>query len=334
MITTAIGNYPKISTNTESPNLRTAIANLDTGKITADELDTVADKVTTEIIQEQEQAGLDLLTDGQVRWDDGLTYFARKIPGFNINGLIRYFDTNTYYRQPVIDSELKITDPISVNDYKFATSVTSKPVKAVMPGPLTLAKLSKNDSPPMVNSRFSVDSNTSTITFELARILNNEAKELEKAGASYIQFDEPAIVKSKEDFKFFVEASKILTQDIQAKTILCVYFQDISGLFPEIFKLPFEVFSLDFVMGKNNFNIIKDFPGEKELGLGLIDARNTKLEEVSEIVNGIQAMSSIVSTDKMHIHPNCGLEFLPRANAYKKLARLVEGARKSEEVLK
>ena len=334
MITTAIGNYPKISANAKSPNLRTAIANFDAGKITPDELDTVANKVTAEIIHEQERAGLDLLTDGQVRWDDGLTYFARKIPGFSMNGLIRYFDTNTYYRQPIVDKELKMAKPISVSDFKFATSITDKPIKAVMPGPLTLAKLSRNASSTVANGRSSVDSNASTITFELARILNNEAKHLEKAGASYIQFDEPVLLRNKEDFKLFAEASKILTQNIQAKTILCLYFKDISGLFPAIFKLPFQVFSLDFVMGKNNFNIIKDFPGEKELGLGLVDARNTKLEPVSDIVNGVQAMSSIVSIDKIHIHPNCGLEFLPRKNAYDKLKRLVEGAHKSEEVLK
>ena len=144
MITTVVGNYPKIGPGTKAPSLRGAIGQFDQGKINLEELRRVEDEVTKEVIQEQADAGIDVVTDGQIRWDDGQTYIAQKINGFSINGLIRYFDSNTYYRHPIAESNLEWTEPILVRDYKFAQQHSSKPVKAVITGPYTLAKLSQS----------------------------------------------------------------------------------------------------------------------------------------------------------------------------------------------
>ena len=113
MITTVVGNYPKIG-GAKAPNLRSAITQLDRGRITLEELHQIEDQVTTEVIQEQVDSGIDLVTDGHIRWDDGQTYFARRIKGFNIGGIIRYFDTNTYYRHPTAESRLERNGPIGV----------------------------------------------------------------------------------------------------------------------------------------------------------------------------------------------------------------------------
>src|SRR3989304_5193821 len=111
MKTTVVGSYPKIPNRPRPARLRQAIARLDRGEITPEELARVQDEVTIEVIREQIEAGLDLIADGQVRWDDDQTYVARGLEGFDIGGLVRYFDTNTYYRQPPVPGPVGWREP-------------------------------------------------------------------------------------------------------------------------------------------------------------------------------------------------------------------------------
>jgi 5-methyltetrahydropteroyltriglutamate--homocysteine methyltransferase len=323
LITTVVGNYPKISPDAAAPSLRAAISRYDAGHITGDELHRVEDEVTKEVIQDQIDAGIDLVTDGQIRWDDGQTYFARGIKGFTINGLIRYFDTNTYYRQPIPEKTLQWQEPISVEDYEFAVAHSARPVKAVITGPYTLARL----------SQLGCYGDLSSLVTALVPILNREALALQKAGASVIQFDEPAILKHKEDLDLFAESVKGVTRGVTATTAVYTYFRDVSGIQSRLFRLPVDIIGMDFVGGPANFDLIKDFPTDKMLGCGIVDARNTRLETVEDIVSAIERVSQEVSLDRLYVNPSCGLDYLPRRNARAKLARLVEGVKKAQEVL-
>ncbi|MBI2935400.1 MAG: methylcobamide--CoM methyltransferase [Chloroflexi bacterium] len=323
MLTTVVGNYPKIGSRTKTPNLRTAIANHDDGKLSADELHQIEDQVTIEVLQEQAETGVDLLTDGQIRWDDPFTYVARSLGGFEIDGLTRYFDTNTYFRQPVVVGKIHWEQPVTVRDFQFAVANSPRPVKAVLPGPYTLARLSKGESlKPLEN-----------LVVEAAEALNHEAQALERAGASIIQFDEPAILKYPQDFPLFRQSIARLTQGLRAKLALYVYFKDLGVLYPEFLKMPFHVFGLDFVMGKANFTIVRSFPSDKELGFGIVDARNTRKETEQELIEALRNIVQLVPADRLVVSPNCGLEFLPRQSAYDKLVGMVKGAKKALEVL-
>ena len=324
MITTAVGNYPKLSSQAQAPSLRRAISQLDTGRITELEFNAVTEEVTREVIGEQVEAGLDLITDGQIHWDDGQTYFARSIKGFTLNGLLRYFDTNTYYRQPIPERELEWQGPITVNDFKLAQDASAKPVKPVITGPFTLGYLSQEGC----------YADRAALVLELARILNKEALALDEAGATVIQFDEPAILRYKQDFPLLQKASEIVTAGVKAKTAICTYFRDASGIHQQLFQLPFQVIGLDFVGGKGNYELIQDMPADKELSAGIMDARNTRMETVDDLVESIRSISRHVSLDRLYVSPSAGLEFLPRDTAQAKLARLVEGAKKAREVLK
>ncbi|MBM2826623.1 MAG: hypothetical protein HW403_687 [Dehalococcoidia bacterium] len=323
MITTVVGNYPKIPSLGGGPNIRQAIARHDEGRITDQELAQLFDEATVDAIQEQAQAGIDLITDGHIRWDDGQTYLAAKLGGFSINGLIRYFDSNTYYRQPMVEGDVVWKSPILVRDLKFAVEASPVPVKVALPGPFTLASLSSNQH----------YQEQKTLVMDLAAALNQEAMSLEAAGATFVQFDEPSLLKAKSQFPLFQEASRVLTQGLTAKTALYTYFGDVSGMVPQLFSLPFQVFGLDFVTGPNNFPLVAGLPSDKELALGILDARNTKMESVDEIVEAVRRVKQHVGLDRMYINPSCGLDFLPRRNAYNKLVRLVEGAKRAQEVL-
>ena len=323
MITTVVGNYPKIPRGSQAANLRRAITRFDAGRISQEELDAVADEATIEAIQEQAEAGLDLVTDGQIRWDDGQTYLARGINGFTIDGMLRYFDTNTYFRQPIPEEKLEWRGPISVQDFSFAQKASPKPVKPVITGPFTMGYL----------SQLGCYGDRAALVLDLATILNQEARALQDAGAEIIQFDEPAVLKYKQDFALLQEASDILTRGLELKTAIYTYFGDISGIDQQFFQLPFKVFGLDFMMGRVNYELIESLPEDKELAAGVMDARNTKMETVDELVDSIRTVSRHVSLERLYINPSAGLEFLPRPTAQAKLTRLVEGARSAEEAL-
>ena len=166
---------------------------------------------------------------------------------------------------------------------------------------------------------------------DLVPILNREARALQAAGATVIQFDEPSILKHKEDIDLFAEAIQGVTDGITATTGVSTIFGDASGVHERLFGLPVDIVGLDFVMGPGNFDLIRDLPQDKMLGCGIVDARNTRLESVEEVAYSIVRINRSVPFDRLHVNPSCGLDFLPRPNARAKLARLVEGARKAQE---
>jgi len=323
VLTTVVGNYPKIPNRPRPARLRNAINRFDRGEITLEELRRVEDEVTVEVIEEQVQAGLDIITDGQIRWEDDQTYIARRLSGVSIDGLVRYFDTNTYYRQPVVEGDLAWTGPITVADYQFASEHSPRPVKAVLPGPYTLARQSLDEHYTSLGD----------CVMALAAALRQEALALQEAGAPLIQFNEPSILKHKEDFSLFCTALAHAVEGVRVEKALYMYFGDVDGIYPAVLDLPFEIIGLDFVMGPKNFDLLGEARFTKRLGLGLVDARNTKMETVEALVDKVRIISDSVPLDNVHLSPNCGLEFLPREVAQAKLGRMVEAARRSQEVL-
>ena len=132
--TTVVGNYPRIGESSQEQRLRRAIGRFDEGAITAGDLKETERSVVRDVIEEQTAAGIALPTDGQITWYDSQSHFARHLDGVEVNGLVRYFDTNTYYRQPVVRGEVRWREPATVDDWRFASSVARTPVKAVVTG--------------------------------------------------------------------------------------------------------------------------------------------------------------------------------------------------------
>src|SRR3990172_6819421 len=133
MKATAVGSYPKIPNRPRPARLRQAIARLDRGEISREELAHVQDEGTIEAINEQAEAGLDLVTDGPVRWGGDQTYIAQRLDGFEIGGLVRYFDTNTYYRQPIVKRPVRWTSPILLRDHQVPAPHHPNPLSPPLP---------------------------------------------------------------------------------------------------------------------------------------------------------------------------------------------------------
>lgn len=316
--TTVVGNYPKITEDKFAPNLRSALNRFDQGKMSKEELEKVHQETIKRVIREQEEAGVDLITDGQIRWDDLVTPFARNIEGFEIGGLIRFFDNNVYYRRPIVKSKLTFKEYSTVEEFKFLKQNSTKKVKAVIVGPFTFAKLSKDE----------YYNDIDKLTLDLAETLKKEAKKLEEVGADSLQIDEPSLCFSPEKINLVNQAVKIVTDGLKVKTFLYLYFGGIKNLIPKLFDFQVNGIGIDVVSKPENLNLIVDSSFDKELVLGCLDARNTKLEKEDELLKLLKRITQKVSAEKIYISPSCGLEFLPHETAVMKLTRMVQSVNK------
>lgn len=317
--TTVVGGYPKPPPEGDTFALRKTLHALERGDATPDDVRAAQDDLARAVIAEQQDAGIDLVTDGHARWDDILTPFARHMAGFEIGGLLRWFDNNVYYRRPVCTGELEWRGPASVDAYRFAASVASVPVKAVVPGPVTFARLS-------VDEHYG---DHESFVLAIARVLAQEAFELQAAGAPVVQIDEPALLDAPEDLELARRALEVVTADLdRAETVLATYFGDAKRLGAALFDLPVAGFGLDFVSGPENRTLVEQLPDGARLQAGLLDARNTKLEDVDELARAIDELAATVGPDRLYVSPSASLEFLPREKAAAKLRRLGEAAGK------
>jgi 5-methyltetrahydropteroyltriglutamate--homocysteine methyltransferase len=318
--TTVVGSYPKPPPEGGDFRLRKTLHAVEREQAGPDDVRVAQDELVREVIGEQEDAGIDLITDGQVRWDDILTPFARNMAGFEIGGLLRFFDNNVYYRRPVCTGAIEWRGPTSVESFAFAANAARAEVKAVIPGPITFARLS-------VDEHYG---DHEEFVIAIARVLAQEAFELKAAGARVIQIDEPALINAPEDLELAGRALGIVTSELEeTETVLATYFGDAKRLGADIFGLPVHAVGFDLISGPENAAIIASTPPEVGIQAGVVDARNTMLEDLEDLARQIEALTARIGPDRLRVSPSAGLEFLPREKARAKLVRLVEATEKA-----
>jgi 5-methyltetrahydropteroyltriglutamate--homocysteine methyltransferase len=329
------GSYPRIGDEAELQLLRRATSALDRGdRNTADVLD-AQNEMTRRAIADQLNAGLEVITDGQIRWLDPISHLASKLDNVKIGGLQRYFDTNFYFRQPVVIGAMKRADALIAKDYSFARNAlghlpTPKnlagklSIKPVLTGPYTLAKfsLSKGSGNGSSDSYSALEARA----MAYAGVLAEEIVALTQIGAPLIQIDEPAIIKYPEDWKIFEKALSPLlaarekaADDRRPELALYVYFHDCSALYEKLVGLPVEVVGIDFTYNPKLVEVVVSAGSPKPLGLGLVDGRNTKLEDPSEVARLVDRLLPKIQGGRAYLNAGCGLEYLPRDRAFAKL---------------
>ena len=308
-------SYPRIGDNAEGQLLRRTIAQWERKEKSDADLHSAEDEMTTRALQEQSDAGLDLVTDGLIRWYDPVSHLAGKLEGVRINGLLRFFDTNFYFRQPVVTGPIRRTKPLLVDEFKFAQSHSSKPVKVVLTGPYTLARLSVEEGAAASNVEKLLDAYTAALAEEVAA--------LSAAGAKFIQLDEPSLLRYPAGLPLLSRSLATLAQIKRgARLSLSLFFGDPAPLYEKLQALPVDQLSLDFTYNPKLAGDISAAGSSKPLGLGLVDGRNTKLEDVRTTAQQIGQILSRVSGESAYLQPSCGLEYLPRDRAQMKLKHL------------
>jgi 5-methyltetrahydropteroyltriglutamate--homocysteine methyltransferase len=335
------GSYPRIGDSADFQILRRGISSLDRGERNpADVLD--AEHVMTRLaIADQLHAGLEVITDGQIRWYDPISHIAAKLADVHIAGLQRYFDTNFYFRQPVVTGTPARTAPLIANDYSFArnalghlptpTHLAGKlSIKPILTGPYTLAKFSltanSSNGSPNSDSASSLESRA----LAYATALAPEIIALAEIGADLIQIDEPAILKYPHDWKLFEKAvaplfgarEKAAAAGRRPELALFSYFHDSAPLYEKLVALPFDIIGLDFTYNPKLIDRVVAAGSPKTLGLGLIDGRNTKLENPADVARQLDRLLPKIQTGRAYLGASCGLEYLPRDRAFAKLELL------------
>jgi 5-methyltetrahydropteroyltriglutamate--homocysteine methyltransferase len=308
-------SYPRIGDGGDYQLLRRTIAQRDKGEKTDEEVRRAEDRLTELALQEQVEAGLEVVTDGQIRWYDPISHLAGKLAGVRINGLLRLFDTNFYFRQPVVSSKPQRTKPLVVEEFRFAQARSSRPVKSVLTGPYTLARYSIEESDGAGGFARLFDGYTAALAAEVAA--------LAEAGATLIQLEEPALLRHPGDFSLVEQSVTALALSKGAAQLaLVVQFGDPAPVYDQLQTLPVDILGLDFTYNPDLVKTVAARGASKVLALGLVDGRNTKLEDASTLARDLEQIAQGTGASRAYLTPSCGLEYLPRDRARLKLKHL------------
>jgi 5-methyltetrahydropteroyltriglutamate--homocysteine methyltransferase len=310
-------SYPRVGEGPDAQRLRRAYGRRETGKLSDAEFDELVAGYVAEVIAEQESAGVDLVTDGIVYWYDLISHPASRLNNVEINGLVRFFDTNTYVRQPEITGTIGGTFGLA-GDYTSSKSAATKELKAVVPGPYTLAR----------HSISKTNGDLSSLAQAYAERLGDELAALEQAGARFVQIDEPSLLKFPDDAEL---VRNVLKRAVASKGNLTVslatYFGDATTIFGELLNMPVDVIAVDLLYGPGLVETIVQHGSDRPIALGAIDGRNTKLDDIEAVARSVDRVMEALGSrgvDEVHLQPSCGLEFLPRDRAKRKLERMAE----------
>lgn len=312
MKTTVTGAYPKISD--EHQDLRRALHRHDRGELDADGLSGVLDASTRWAIGELDWAGLDVINDGQVRWDDLLAPFARAWTGCDRGPLERFYDNNTYFRQPVITGPITSEGTTLVRDFEFARGVARGQLKAAVCGPLTFATLAEDSHYRSLEDR----------TLAVADAIAAEIRGLGASGATLVDVEEPALVAHPEHFALARAAIERLAL-AGVPLALQTYFFPADPLLDALAAFPVAQVGVD-VRSRDTHALERLNALRQTVVLGIVDARNTRVETESELVGLIETALRQLPADYVWLAPTTGLEYLPHDVALKKLKVLVAAA--------
>ncbi len=310
--TTTVGSFPK------PKEILDARQKFIAGKLKLTDLRPLEEEATRFWIKTQEELGIDVLVDGEMYRGDMATYFAQNLDGFKMGGLVRSYG-NRYYRKPIITGKIKWRGPITVDWWKFAQSLTKKPVKGMITGPYTMIEWSFNEHYP----------NRREACLDMARALHEEVKALAKAGAKVIQVDEPALsARSEELLDFIVEALNSVTKGVNAYFITHSCYGAFEFIYPDMLKLPIDNFDLE--MSNSELDLVEIFrkhPFTKDISFGVVDVHSHVIENVETVEKRINRALEVLKPEQLWIDPDCGLKTRTTEETIAKLKVLVKATK-------
>ena len=308
LLTTSVGSLPK------PEYLMNARTQARKGELGARALRALEEQSTREWIRVQEELGIDIIVDGEQYRGDMVAYFAEHLDGYTQSELVRSYG-NRYYRKPIITGAIRRCRPITIDWWRFAQQLTTRPVKGMLTGPYTIMDWSFNEYYPSRRAA----------TLAIAQVVREEAKDLERAGAQYIQVDEPAVSTRPEEMDLAIEALGVVTKGLRAKTITHICYGDFQTIGPKLHKLPVDQIDLEFA--NRNFELLDFFKGRrfpKEIGLGVVDVHSHRIEPVSEVVDNLKRALKVFKPEQIYVDPDCGLKTRSPEEAQQKLRVVVE----------
>ncbi len=296
-------------------------------RIAPEWLEAAQDDATLLAIQEQERAGLDIITDGEIRRESYSNRFATALEGVDLDNPGTALDRSGHPNPvPRITGKIRRKHAVEVRDLKFLRANTSKKVKITVPGPFTMSQQAQND--------FYKDEEEMALDYAIA--VNAEIQDLFAAGADVVQIDEPYLqARPDKARKYGLKALTRALEGITQTTAvhLCFGYAAIiherpSGynFLPELAVCPVKQISIETAQSSLDCSVLEKLPG-KTIILGVLDLSKMEVETPETVAERIRRALPYIRPQQIILAPDCGLKYLPRDVAFGKMRAMVEGAK-------
>jgi 5-methyltetrahydropteroyltriglutamate--homocysteine methyltransferase len=308
---TSVGSFPK-------PDfLVKARADFAKKKISRGALEKAERQATEFWIRTQEELGVDVLVDGEMYRGDMVAYFAEHLEGFEEGGLVRSYG-NRYYHKPIITGKVHWEEPITVEWWKYARGLTSKPLKGMLTGPYTVMDWSFIEYYP----------DRRTACRALAREIRKEVEALIEEGAKIIQIDEPAISVRPEELPVAIEAMHMVTDGLPAYFITHICYGAFENIYPSMLDLPVDNFDLEMSnSGLDMLELFKKHRYTKDISFGLVDVHTHVVEDEWVVEQRLRQALEVLPKEAIWVDPDCGLKTRTVEEAIAKMQSVVTAAK-------
>ncbi len=321
--TTTIGSFPQTE---DVRKMRTAYR---TGKISEEEYKKFIKEKIKYAIEVQEEIGLDVLVHGEFERSDMVEYFAIKMDGIATtkHGWVLSYGSRVY-RPPIIYGDVSRPKPMTLEEITYAQSLTSKPVKGMLTGPVTILNW----------SYYREDIPKREIAYQIALALLDEVKDLEKAGIKVIQIDEPAFregapLKKKdweEYFDWAIKAFRLCSRakpETQIHTHMC--YSEFNEIIEYIYEMDFDVISIEASRSKGEIiEVFEKFKGwDRQIGIGVYDIHSPAIPTKEEMKAIMERAMRVLPKELLWVNPDCGLKTRRWEEVIPALKNMVDMAR-------
>ena len=322
--TTTIGSYPQTS------EVRTQRSAFRRGELTRDAYDRFLQERIRDVIRGQEEMGLDVLVHGEFERSDMVEYFAQQLEGyaFTQHGWVQSYGSR-YVRPPILFGDVHRPEAMTVHWFRFAQSLTERPVKGMLTGPVTMLQWSfvRDDQPREETCR------------QLALAVRDEVRDLEAAGARVIQVDEPALREGlplrrsewSEYLKWAVGAFRLATggvrDETQIQTHMC--YSEFNDIIDSIAAMDADVLLIENARSDAELlEVFRAFDYRNDIGPGVYDIHSPRVPPADEMADRIRASLRVLDARQLWMNPDCGLKTRSYEECMPALENMVEAARR------
>jgi 5-methyltetrahydropteroyltriglutamate--homocysteine methyltransferase len=329
LLTTVVGSYPQPDWLIDREALASAsvprIRASGLWRIPAEHLQAAQDDATCIAIRDLERAGVDLITDGEIRRESYSNRFATALEGIDIDSpgqIIGGSGRSTPV--PRVVGPIRRVRPVQVRDVQFLREHTDRPIKATVPGPFTMAQQAQNDYYP----------DRESLAMAYATCVNEEVRALFAAGADVVQLDEPWLRTNPEEARAYaVPAINKALEGVDGTTALHLCFgyaamvQGKPSRYAFLTELEVSLvqqISIEAAQPKLDLAVLKEF-STKTIILGVLDLSDMRIETPESIAVRLREALRYIPRERLMVAPDCGMKYLPRAVAYRKLRAMTLG---------
>lgn len=325
--TTTIGSFP------QTQEIRKKRADFKAGRISKQEYDLFIKEQIRNVIKIQEEIGLDVLVHGEFERTDMVEFFGEKLKGFAFtkNGWVQSYGSRCV-RPPIIYGDVSRPEPMTLKEITFTQSLTNKPVKGMLTGPVTILNW----------SFYRKDIQKEYIAYQIALALREEVLDLEKAGIKIIQIDEPAfreglpLKKSKQAYylnwavKSFKLTHNTVKEETQIHTHMC--YSDFNDIIEYIHKMDADVISIEASRSKGEILLaFEKFKYDHGIGIGVYDIHSPRIPKEEEIEEIVKRSLKYIDKNLIWVNPDCGLKTRDWKETIPALKNMVKVAKRLRE---